>query len=208
MRKKLLVAVMGITFAIILLCGCFGNSIVWADNSVSKVSGITVSAESKVTKKAFIEGVDSENRIQKFGELGSLNTLTVKVSGEVEKEKAASLLTPITVDGSSSHVSGENESATYYTDYIKLKIRLPESATRLDVLDGDGSTPIDTTQSVEDGYYHTLIEWLKVDANKSNYTIAGDANTNDEYYYFAFKDDDNDLVMDYLVHVVFDVTFK
>lgn len=208
MKKKLLVAVMSLTFVIIALCGCFGGAVIWADNSVTKVGGVSVSAEKTVTKKAFIEGVDSEIRIQKYGELGSLNTLTVKVEGEVKKEKAESLLTPITVDGSSSHVTGENESVTYYTDYIKIKIKLPERATKLDTLDGDGATTIDTSQSVEDGYYFTKLEWLKVDANKQNYTIAGDATTNDEYYYFAFKNDDNDLVQDYLVHVVFNVSFK
>lgn len=208
MKKKLLVAVMSLTFVIIALCGCFGGAVIWADNSVTKVGGVSVSAEKNVTKKAFIEGVDSDIRIQKYGELGSLNTLTVKIEGEVEKAKAESLLTPITVDGSSSHVTGENESVTYYTDYIKIKIKLPERATKLDTLDGDGATTIDTSQSVEDGYYFTKLEWLKVDANKHNYTIAGDATTNDEYYYFAFKNDDNDLVQDYLVHVVFNVTFK
>ena len=208
MKKRLLVVAMGITFAVIALCGCFGGATLWADNSVTKVGGVNVSAEKNITKKAFIEGVDSDIRIQKYGELGSLNTLTVKVVGEVEKSKAESLLTPITVDGSSSHVTGENESVTYYTDYIKIKIKLPERATKLDTLDGDGATTIDTSQSVEDGYYFTKLEWLKVDANKQNYTIAGDSASNDEYYYFAFKDDNNDLVQDYLVHVVFNVTFK
>ena len=208
MKKKLLVGLMAFTFVLIALCGCFGGAIVWADNSPSKVGGITVSAEKTVSRKAFVEGVDSEARIQKFGELGALNTLIVKVSGEVEKSKAESVLTPITVEGSSSHITGENETPTYYTDYIKIKIKLPEGATRLDTLDGDGATAIDTAQSVEDGYYFTKVEWLKVDANKENYTIAGDSQTNDEFYYFAFRDDDNDLIADYLLRVVFDVKFK
>ena len=81
MKKKLLVAVMSLTFVIIALCGCFGGAVIWADNSVTKVGGVSVSAEKNVTKKAFIEGVDSDIRIQKYGELGSLNTLTVKIEG-------------------------------------------------------------------------------------------------------------------------------
>ena len=208
MKRKLLIATLSITLVIIMLGGCYGNSVIWADNSTAKVGGITVSAEKKVTKKAFIEGVDSEARIQKYGELGSLDKLTVKVNGSVEKQKAVEKLTPITVEGNSSHVTAENESVSYYTDYIKIKIQLPEGATKLDTLDGDGAITIDTTQSVEDGYYYTNIPWLKVDSAKENFAIFGDSESKDEYYYFAFKNDDNVLLKDYLVHIIYEVEFK
>ncbi len=208
MFKKKIGLAMALILVGVMLSGCFGGRTAWVDTSVTKVTGITVNADKEVKTKAFVQGTDSEVRVQKFGELGSISLINVKIMGTVVKSSANNVVTPITVDGESSHVTMVDESVTYYTDYIKLKIKLPENATKIDTLDGDGAVAIDMTESVEDGYYETKLEWLKVDVSKENYTIAGDATTKDEYYYFGFKDDDGDLVKDYFVCILYEVTFS
>jgi len=188
--------------------GCMNGALAWADNSVTKISGISVKVEKGENSKVFVLGSDSEERIARFGELGELPLITVKVSGKATKEQLNSRSTPITVEGESIHVTSGNEEVTYYTDYFKLKIRMPKDAKKLNKLDGNGPLPIDMVQSEEDGFYYENIEYIRGDANKSNWAYIGEVQSGDRYLYYGFTNENNEIITEYFVRVVYDFTIE
>lgn len=188
--------------------GCMNGALAWADNSVTKISGISVKVEKGDNSKVFVLGSDSDERIARFGELGELPLIIVKVSGKATKGQLESRTTPITVEGSGFHVTSGNEKVTYYTDYFKLKIRMPKDATRLNKLDGNGPIDIDMVQSEDDGFYYENIEYIRGDENKSGWAYIGDVNTGDRYLYYGFTNDKNEIITEYFVRIVYDFTIE
>ena len=75
------------------LNGCYNGKLCYADNSVTQTNNIDVCVL-KSEQKAFAYGIDSDNRIAKYGELGSLTQINVKISGKTSLNK---LKTSITV---------------------------------------------------------------------------------------------------------------
>ena len=204
--KKILMV--SLILSALTFTGCMGGSLAWADNSVTKISGITVKLLSGENSKVFVLGSDSEERIARFGELGELPLITVKICGNVSKMQLESRTTPITMIGDSGHVTTLDEDVTYYTDYFKLKIRMPKQATKLNKLDGKGPTLIDMVASSQDGFYFENVEYIIGDNDKSNWTYIGDKETNDRYLYYGFTNDDNEIIAEYFVRVVYDITIE
>jgi len=209
MKKiKVLLVFVAVCIVCLGISSCFSGRLAWADDSVMRTNGLSVAVTDTTQTKAFVLGVDSEERIEKFGEFGELRLICVTVSGTVQSAGLATSGTAMTIDGDSVHVTGSSETASYYTDWFKLKIKLPQDATKLNKLDGNGPQIIDTVASVSDGFYFENVEWLYGDANAENWTINGNSETNDLYLYYGFTDDSNNVLAEYFVRVIYDITFE
>jgi len=64
-----------------ILTSCFNGTLAFADNSVTQTNNIDVSVGDE-SKKAFTYGIDSDSRITKYGEVGEITQINVKVTGE------------------------------------------------------------------------------------------------------------------------------
>lgn len=204
--KRVFVAIL--LLSALSFTGCMNGELAWADNSVTKISGIKVKVEDGENSKVFVLGNDSEERIARFGELGQLPLVTIKISGLASSEQLQSRTTPITVVGNGSHVTSANEEVSYYTDYFKFKIRMPKDATKVNKLDGNGPTVIDMIQSEEDGFYYENIEYIRGDANKSSWAYIGEIDTKDRFLYYGFTNDNNEIITEYFVRVIYDFTIE
>ena len=98
-----------------------------------------------------------------------------------------------------------SEFFSYYTDYFKIKIRLPKDYAKVNTLDGKGNVLIDKGENVEDGYYKQNIEWVKLDKNKTKASLAFDDGEQDKYYYFEFLDINNKTLAEYFIRVQIEV---
>lgn len=196
----LLLAVCSILF---VACGSTPNYQV--DSSMAKVSGITVTVDQETTKKAFsTENGDSEARVNQFGKYGELDQITVRVSGEVSR--ADCVENAQAKDANGNDVTADT-AVNYYTDFFQFKLKINDDATKLEVSDGLPAKPIAEIENVKDGYYVENVQWLLGDANQSNWQICGNATTNDGYFYYGFYNDADEVVAQYFVHVVYNVTF-
>ena len=207
--KKLIYSFFTCSIAVcVILCGgCFGGKLAWADATYTKMGGISAKVVDGDSKKAFILGTDSEERIAKFGELGEIAQITVLVEGDVTNEALKENTTAMTGEVGASHVTSSGETPSYYTDWIKLKIKLPnDDAVKIDKMDGRGPTPIDKAQSIEDGYYYEKVEYIIGDSKQNNFKVTSDIEDGeDNYLYYGFCDENNNVISEYFVHITYDV---
>lgn len=212
MKKKIVYSVMSACLMMcVLICGgCFGGKPAWADATYTKMGGVSAKVVEGDSKKAFVLGKDDDKRIERFGELGELPQITVLVKGNVTKEGLKENTTPMTGVAGESHVTSGSEKPDYYTDWIKLKIKLPnDKAVKINKLNGKGCTPIDKAQSIEDGYYYEKIEYIKGDGNKENYKVVSDLDEGeDNYLYYGFCDENNNIISEYFVHITYEFDIK
>lgn len=175
------------------------------DGSIAEVSGITVKVDKDMTKKTFsIENGDSVARVNQFAKYGELDLITIRVSGTVSKADCVENAQAKDANGDDATASNIN----YYTDYFQFKLQLPKGATKLDVSDGLPAKPITEITNIEDGYLVEKVQWLLGDATATNWSICGNATTNDGYFYYGFYNDtDEEPVAEYFVRVVYDVEF-
>ena len=175
------------------------------DSSIAKVDGITVTMDKDTTQKEFsIENGDSQGRVDLFGDLGTLKQYTINVSGTVSRADCVENASARDANGDEV---GEEGVVNYYTDWFEFKILVPENATHYKSTDGLPAKPVAELNIDDNGYWVDDVQWLLGDANQSNWTICGNATTNDGYFYYAFLDADGEIVDQYFVRVVYDVTF-
>lgn len=212
MIKKLVYSVVSACLVVcVVICGgCFGGKLAWVDATYTKMGGVSAKVVEADSKKAFILGKDNDKRIERFGELGELPQITVLVKGNVTKGGLKENTTPMTGAVNSSHVTSGNEKPDYYTDWIKLKIKLPnDKAVKINKLDGKGCLPIDKAQSIEDGYYYEKLEYVRGDSNKENYKVVSDLEAGDDnYLYYGFCDENNNTISEYFVHITYEFDIK
>lgn len=184
----------------------FGNKVNWGVNaSIAKVPGITVTVDPMTTKKLFsLDNGDSEARVNQFAKYGELDQITINVSGEVSRADCIENAQPR--DSQGNAIEGDAV-VNYYTDFFQFKLRLPENATKLGVSDGLPAKPVAEIENIENGYLIENVQWLLGGADQTNWSICGNATTNDGYFYYAFYNDEDELVAQYFVRVVYDVTF-
>lgn len=188
----------------ILLSAC-GKSEFKVDASVAKVGGITVKLDKELTKKQFsTDNGDSAGRVSKYGDLGELDQVTVRVGGTVS---VADCLENATGMNETDGVVTGDQVATYYTDFFELKMLIPDGATQFKVDDGLPAKPVSELENTEGDYVVEKVQWLLSDANQSSWNICGVADTNDGYFYYAFLDDNAEVVKQFFVRVVYDVEF-
>lgn len=198
-----------LAFAVIVPCAfvlaACGKADFKVDANVAKVDGITVTVDKELTKKQFsTANGDSQGRVDQFGGLGELDQVTVRVSGTVSRADCDENAVARNAKGEEV---GTGEAVSYYTDYFELKILVPKGATQYKTSDGLPARPVAELENVKDGYYVENVQWLLGDANKANWSICGVASTNDGYFYYAFLDDNGDVVKQFFVRVVYDVEF-
>ena len=199
----LLALVVVACFVCLVACGEKDKYII--EQSNTKVDGVTITVNQELTKKKFsTEAGDSEARVNQFAKFGELDQITINVKGTVSK--ADCVKNAVARDAAGNEV-GNDGKVNYYTDYFTLKIKVDESVTKLKVADGLPAKDIREITKQEDGYYAESIQWLLGDANQSNWQICGNTTSNDGYFYFAFMNDEEEIVNQYFVRVVYDVTF-
>lgn len=206
MRKKIIKLTCLLLMSGVLLYGCTLGNVAYIDDSITNIDGVSIGIVSTNEKKAFVNNVDSELMIERFGELGELATIVVSLEGSISTASLPTSATAMVTENGSSHVKGTNETASYYTDFFLLKIKMPNTAVRVNNLDGNGPQYIDTA-NVTDGYYTHKIEWLFGDISASNWSIVGDSSTNDNYLYFGFIDAGNETISQYFIHIQYNITF-
>lgn len=193
--------------SMVLLCGCDYGNIAKIDDSITNIDGVTISITSTNEKKAFVHNIDNDLLIERFGELGELSTIEVSLEGTVSISSLPTNATAMVKENGNSHVKAINEVASYYTDFFILKIKMPTTAKKINNLDGNGPRTIDTSNSVKDGFYIHKIEWLFGDVTASNWSIAGDTSTNENYLYIGFIDEANETIAQYFVHIQYNISF-
>ena len=211
MRKFIYSFFTGCIAVCVLFCGgCFGGKLAWADATYTKMGGISAKVVDGENKKAFVLGADDERRIAEFGELGEIPQINVLVKGNITIQGLRENTTAMTGERGASHVTGNNETPSYYTDWIKIKIKLPsDRAVKIDKLDGNGPTLIDKAQSIEDGYYYEKVEYIIGDGNKENFHVVSDIDEGEDYYmYYGFCDENNEIISEYFVRVQYEVTIQ
>ena len=201
---KSLSCIILVLFIVVACVSCYNGQLCWADNSVTQTNNIDVCVLDN-TRKAFTYGVDSETRIAKYGEFGELTQINIKISGETSLDKLKSTTTA--VDSKGIATSSESETS-YYTDWIKIKIRLPKGYAKVNTLDGKGNVEIDKPKQVEDDYFKMNVEWIKLNKAKTNANLVVDENEEDRYLFFEFSDKDNNSLAQYFVRITYDVTIK
>ena len=201
---KGLFCIMVIMLIAVITASCFNGVLCWADNSVTQTNNIDVKVNQN-SKKAFTYGVDSEERIAKYGEFGELTQINIKISGETSLDSLKSTTTAVDENG---EIVSNNNDASYFTDFIKIKIRLPKGYSKVNILDGKGAVEIDKAKQVEDGYFKMNVEWVRLDKNKTSANLVLDANEEDRYLFFEFIDKNDNSLAQYFVRLVFDVEIK
>ena len=196
--------------AIILCGGCFGGKLAWADATYTKVGGISAKVVDGDSKKAFILGADDEARIAKFGELGEISQINILVSGDVSIDELQENTTAMSGERGESHVASGNETVDYYTDWIKVKVKLPgDSAVKIDKMDGNGPTLIDKAASIEDGYYYEKVEYIIGSQDQTKFDVASDlSDGEDNYLYYGFCDENNNVLAEYFIHIQYDIDIE
>ena len=111
------------------------------------------------------------------------------------------------MDATGTPVSESKQPVNYYTDFFQLSLLIPEGATQFATSDGLPAKPVSDIENIKDGYVIENVQWLLADANGENWNICGNATTNDGYFYYKFLDDNNKVVDEFFVHVVYDVDF-
>ena len=187
-----------------VLTAC-GKADFQVDASIAKVDGVTVTVDKELTKKQFsTDNGDSQGRVDLYGELGELDQVTVRVSGTVSKADCDENALARNAQGEEV---GQGETVNYYIDYFELKILIPKDATQFKTTDGLPAKPVAELENTENGYVVENVQLLLGDANKTSWSICGVASTNDGYFYYAFLDDNNEIVKQFFVRVVYDVEF-
>lgn len=193
-----------ITLFAMTACGETPKPDVKVSTSLAKIDGISVTV-GETTTKEFVEGEDSEGRVNLYGDLGELKQYTINVSGEVSiaecNEKAIAMNDGNVVEDDSTPIG-------YYTDFFEMKFLAPEGATKVGYIDGN-SQKLDTEIGTldEDGYYTESVQWLLGNTDKTNWNTCGNADTQDGYFYFKFLNDEDKIVDHFFVKVVYDVEF-
>ncbi|MBQ8749222.1 MAG: hypothetical protein IJZ29_01965 [Clostridia bacterium] len=201
---KGLFCIMVIMLIAVITASCFNGVLCWADNSVTQTNNIDVKVNQN-SKKAFTYGVDSEERIAKFGEFGELTQINIKISGETSLDSLKSTTTAVDENG---EIVSSDSDASYFTDFIKIKIRLPKGYVKVNMLDGKGAVEIDKAKQVEDEYFKMNVEWVRLDKNKTSANLVVDENEEDRYLFFEFIDKNDNSLAQYFVRLVFDVEIK
>lgn len=183
---------------------CYNGALCWVDNSVTQTNNIDVDVL-KSTKKAFTYGVDSDKRIAKYGELGELTQINVKISGETSLEQLKKTTTGIDEKGNPTN---DADKVDYFTDWVKVKIRLPKGYAKYNVLDGKGCIKIDKAKQVEDDYFKINLEWVKLNKDKSAPTLVVDEGEKDRYLFYEFCDKNDKVLSHYFVRITYDVKIK
>ncbi len=202
---KIALAVVLLFAIMFTMTACGGEK---ADAKVStndtKVAGITVKLN-KTTTKEFVEGVDSSSRVDLYGALGELKQYNVSVEGTVSiadcNENAIAMNDGNVVEDDVTPVG-------YYTDFFELELLVPEGATKVGFIDGNSLKLDSEIDNVDkDGYYTENVQWLLGTADKSSWSICGNAETNDGYFYYKFLNDENKIIDQFFVCVTYDVEF-
>lgn len=189
---------------LMLFTACGEKDEAKVDASIAKVDGITVTLN-ETTKKQFTAKDDSAARFEQFGKYGELDQINIKVSGTVSKADCAKNATAM--DATGTPVSESKQPVNYYTDFFQLSLLIPEGATQFATSDGLPAKPVSDIENIKDGYVIENVQWLLADANGENWNICGNATTKDGYFYYQFLDDNNEVVDEFFVHVVYDVDF-
>lgn len=191
-------------FISVSFSACYNGKLCWVDNSVTQTSNIDVQFLN-VTSKAFVYGKDSENRISKYGAIGEISEINIKISGATTLDNLKNSTTAVDENG----VIVKNvDDASYFTDWVKIKIRLPKGYAKINTLNGRGSVDIDKAKYVEDGYYKFNLEWVRLNKNKTGAILATDEMENDKYLFFEFLDSVDNVLSHYFLHIVYDVTIS
>ena len=140
-----------------------------------------------------------------YGSLGELKEYNVTIAGNVSKfecdEKAVAMNDGNIVEDNSTPVG-------YHLDFFQIKILVPEDATQVGFIDGNPQKLDEEISEVnKDGYYTVDVQWLLGDANKTEWNICGNAETNDGYFYYKFLNDAGEIVDQFFVCVNYAVTF-
>ena len=117
-KFKIVLSVIIMMLMCVTLPSCYNGKWAYADNSVTETNNIDVKVD-KETKKAFALGVDSENRIARYGRLGELIQINVTIAGSTSLNDLKTTTTKIDNDGKPTN---SNENISYFSDYIKIKI--------------------------------------------------------------------------------------
>lgn len=196
--------IVGILFCVFAFVGC-GAPTYKVDGSVAKVQGVTFSVSQELGKKQFGE-TDSAARQEKFGTETEYDVITFSVKGTVKESDCAKNATACDSDG--NVVDGEGV-VNYYTDYFEMSIKIPENVKKIATIDGLPAKGIEELgDRVKDGYYVEKVQWLLGGADKTGWTICGNAETKDGFFKTEFLDKNDEVVATYLVRVVYDVTFE
>ena len=204
---KIMLAVILLMAAMFALTACGGSNPkaeVKVSTSLAEIDGISVSVGEKTTKE-FVEGVDAEGRVALYGNLGELTQYTIYVSGTVSiaecNEKAIAMNDGNVVEDASTPIG-------YYTDFFEMKFLVPEGATKVGFIDGNSQKIDSEIGNVDsDGYYSESVQWLLGTADKASWNTCGNAETQDGYFYYKFLNDENEIVDQFFVRVVYDVEF-
>lgn len=167
---------------------------------VMNVPGVTATVETSA-KKSFLAENDSAERVQLFGEYGELTEFNVKVAGSVLIADCEKNSTPMDADGNKIY---DDATASYHTDFFELQLLIPDEATKFEIV-SKNKTLEGAIENVKDGYVVMDVEWLLgVDGE---WGCQGSADTNDGYFYYAFLNDNDEVVKNFFVHITYEVEF-
>ena len=168
---------------------------------IANIGGITVVLGENTT----VDGKDLASRNELYGNLGELKQINITVSGTVSRAECDEKAIPM---NAGEIVEDDASPIGYYTDFFEMKILVPEGATKYGYIDGN---PQKLDQEIglvdENGYFSESVQWLLGAADKSSWNTCGKADTQDGYFYYKFLNDSDEIVDQFFVRVVYDVTF-
>ena len=185
----------------ITLVGCYNGKLCFADNSVTQTTNIDVKYKGN-EQKVFIYGVDSNARIVKYGELGEVTMIKVSVWGKTTLNDLKNSTTGIDESGIPTN---DVSKASYFTDWFKIKIRLPKNYEKVNILDGKGPVLIDRPKQVEDDYFIANLEWVRLNKDKTVANLVTDEGEDDRFLFYEFLDKNNNVLTHYFVHIEYSV---
>ena len=176
------------------------------DKTTTKVDGVTITLEKEIGKKLFsLENEDLQGRVDQFAKYGELDEVTINVEGTVSEADCVESATP--TDANGNPIESNDGVVSYYTDTFEFSIKIPENATKFIVSDGLPAKEIAELENVKNGYVVENVQWLLGEADQTGWGICGNAQTNDGYFYYAFLDNNDEVVKEFFVRVVYDVEF-
>lgn len=196
---------LALVFACTLIFTACGQADFKIDANQVKIDGVTITLEKEIWKKLFsLENEDSQARVDQFAKYGELDEVTINVEGTVSRADCVENATAMDANG--NPVTADT-TVNYYTDSFEFSMKIPENATKYVVSDGLPAKEIAELENAKDGYIVENVQWLLGGADQTGWTICGNAQTNDGYFYYAFLDENEEVVKEFFVRVVYDVEF-
>jgi|GEM_PF-5877295 len=139
----------------------------------------------------------------KFGSK-TYNYYNVCLSGLVSLSDIYLSSIPTAENGETITNAADIENISYYTDYFTFAFPITSDAQTIKIGVENASQTIDKNHLIN-GYYYLNLKWLKLSTDKSIAEVYNYANSN--YILIEVKNSQNETLLEFILHITYDLTF-